>query len=145
MYPIQSCKFVGVVPPQVIQDNTSWTANAIDTLGWKHCLIIGYLGATDIAMAAASLTQSNDDSTYVAVTGSDYNSVSTLPSATADNTMFAWDIPIDGTLRRYLKPTLTAGNGAAGTYLTCIAVLSKGEDGPDTDAERGFAIDCVYV
>ena len=145
MVNVQRIKFAAVVPPGVIKDNASWTATTVDTKGWRHCLIVGQLGATDIAMAACKLTESDDDSTYTDVTGGDFSVSSTLPSATADNTFFAWDVKLTGTRKRYLKPTLTAGDGTAGTYLSVFAILSRGENAPYTDSGRGLAADCLVI
>lgn len=145
MVQVQRLKFVAVVPPGVIKDNTSWTATAVDTKGWGHCLIVGQLGATDIAMAACKLTESDDDSSYSDVTGGDFSVSSTLPTSTDDNEFFGWDVKLTGTRKRYLKPTLTAGDGTAGTYLSVFAILSRGGSQPYTDSTRGLTADCLVI
>src|SRR5690606_21053070 len=87
-------KFVSVTPPAAISDNATLTTGEIDTLGWDHLMIVVYLGAMDIAMAALSVTESDSSgSGHANVTGLVWGtstnidgSTSALPSATDDNT-----------------------------------------------------------
>lgn len=118
-------QFASVTPPGAILDDTSPTTVAVDTAGcdWVHFVV--YIGATDIAMAAFSvsesdtLTDANTLSSGSAVT--DANFTSGLPSANSDNTCWIISIPITGSRKRYLDVTLTAGNGSLGSYITCLA------------------------
>jgi len=63
-------------------------------------------------------------------------STSTLPSATDDNKFFCFDIDLKAR-ERFLEIVATAGNGAAGTFLTAWAVLSRGGEAPMTATQRG--------
>lgn len=135
MIPAQRQKFVSMTPPAAIVDNASYTTAEIDTIGWDYCQIVVYLGATDIAMAALAVTESDTSgSGHANVTGLIFGtstnidgSTSTLPSATDDNKFFIFDIDLRGR-KRYLDLTATAGNGTAGTFATAFAILSRGED-----------------
>lgn len=138
-------KLVSMIPPQAIKDNASWTCAAVDCRGFGHARIIVYLGATDIALAALTLTESDNDSDYSNVTGAIVGtsqaldgSASNLPSATDDNKFWIFDVDLRGR-KRYLKLTATAGDGTTGTYLTALAILSQPEVAPDTTAEMGAA------
>jgi hypothetical protein len=136
-------KFVAITPPGAIVDNTSWTTASIDTQGFKQCSIFVLFGAMDIAMVALKVQESNDDGSadaYADVTGLVYGATgfTALPSATADNTCFAFHVDLRGR-KRYLDVVATGGDGSAGTYMTAWAVLSRGETQPDTLAERGLA------
>jgi hypothetical protein len=143
----QNFKFVSVTPPAAIVDAGSYTTAAIDTAGYDYCTIIAYLGATDIAMAALKVQESDDSGMSGAadvtglVVGTSNNiagSTSALPSATDDNKAMCFEVKCGGDRKRYLDLVATAGDGTAGSYLTVFALLSKGEAVPVTAAERGF-------
>lgn len=144
MNPLQNTKLVSMTPPAAIVDNTSYTTAEIDTKGWDYAQIICYLGATDIAMAALKVTESDtsgsghaDVAGLVVGTSVDIDgTTSALPASTDDNKFVVFDIDLRGR-KRYLDVTATAGDGSAGTYLTAIALLSRGKESPQTVAERG--------
>jgi Tfp pilus assembly protein PilX len=149
MHGAQATKFVNVIPPAAIVDNASYTANVIDTLGYDYCVVNFHIGATDIAMAALKVQESDVKSNTTALTsGADVTglvfgtstdiagSTSALPTSTADNTIVRCEIDLTKR-KRYLLPVATAGDGAAGTYLSCTAELSRAEISPVTASERG--------
>src|SRR5436309_363988 len=105
MIQTQAHKIVNLTPPQAIVNGGSWTVAALDTLGWDYADIYLILGATDIALTVALLTESDDDSSYSTVSGSSYAvAPATLPSATDDNHVFAWHInKASGQRKRYHK------------------------------------------
>lgn len=140
----QKRKYVSVTPPQAIVDNASWTTAEIDTNGFAYCTFCVYLGATDIAMAALTVTESDTSgSGHANVTGLVFGtstntagSTSTLPSATDDNKFFLCQIDLRAR-KRYLDFTLTAGDGATGTYLAAWVELERAEIVPDSATEQG--------
>lgn len=134
---LQNTKLVGITPPAAIVDNAAFTTNSIDTKGFRYALVVVYFGAMDIAMAALKLRESDDDSTYSDVTGGDFSSAGTLPSATADNTFVAWFVDLKGK-KRYLDVNATGGDGTVGTFMTAFALLSNAEEFPNTATERGL-------
>ena len=139
-------KIVAITPPGAIVDNAGFTTAAIDTKGWAHLTVVVLFGAMDIAMAALKLQESEaSDMTGAAdisgtVGGTDF----TIPSSTSDNTMFAFHVDIKGSRSRYIDLVATGGDGAAGTYMTAFAILSRGQEYPNSAAERGFATE-VFV
>lgn len=136
MISTQNCKFVNVTPPAAIVDNASYTTNEIDTLGYDYCTIICSLGATDIAMAALKVQESDTSgSGYADITGATF--ASALPSATDDNKMYAFYIPLQGR-KRYLDLVATAGDGTTGTFMSAIAILSRAEQTPSSATARGL-------
>lgn len=143
MDPIQSIKRVGIVFPQAIVDNTDYVGSSgstpvsVDTKDYSVAAITVMLGATDIALAAFKVTESDDDSTYTDVPGLDWSSDSSLPSATDDNGIFTAFIDLTAR-KRYLQLTLTAGNGASGTFAVAWADLAKGDTHPTTATARGL-------
>jgi hypothetical protein len=146
MIAIQKTKIVGITPPAAIVDNAAFTTAAVDTKGWKHCRIIAYIGATDIAFAGMKVQECDTSGgSYADVTGAVFGtstntagSTSAVPSATDDDKFFCVDIPLNGTRKRFLDLVATGGDGTAGTYMTAFAILSIPESAPDTAAEEGF-------
>ena len=144
MNQLQNTKLVSITPPAAIVDNASYTTASIDTQGFDYMQVVVYLGATDIAMTALKLQESDTDGgSYADVTGLVFGtssniagSTSTLPSATDDNKFFVFDVDLRGR-KRYFDLVATAGDGTAGTFLTAFAILSRGKDQPVTAAERG--------
>ena len=140
----QDVKYVSVTPPAAIVDNASYTTAEIDTKDYDYATIVVYLGATDIAMTALAVTESDTaGSGHANVTGLVYGTstdidgnTSSLPSATDDNGFFIFEVDLRGK-KRYLDVTATAGNGAAGTFATILAILSRGRIGNDSIADTG--------
>jgi hypothetical protein len=145
MTPLQNVKLLNIVPPGAVNDNSLFTATAIDCRGFTFCRIDCLFGAMDIAMAGLKVQESDDDGSsdaYADVTGLVYGtstdiggSTSALPSATSDNKIFSFDIDLRPR-KRYLKLVATAGDGAVGTYMAAVAALAGAENSPDTAAER---------
>lgn len=137
----QEVKYLEVIAPQAIKDDASWTTSQIDTLGFDYCTVLVHIGATDIAMAALKIQESDTDgSNFSDVTGLIYGtstntdgSTSTLPAADADNTFAVFQIDLRGR-KRYLDLVATAGDGTSGTYASAVAILERAKDGPAGDA-----------
>ena len=137
-------KLVSITPPAVISDNATLTTAEIDTLGWSHLTIIVYEGATDIAMAALSVTQSDTSgSGHANITGLVWGtstnidgSTSALPSATDDNLFQVAQIDLKGK-KRYIDVTCTTGDGAAGSYVTILGILTRPQVSPTSASEAG--------
>lgn len=144
MNPLQNTKFVSMTPPAAIVDNTSYTTAEVDTKGWDYAQIYCYLGATDIAMAALAVTESDTTGSGHAnvtglVVGTSTNidgSTSALPTSTDDNKCMIFDIDLRGR-KRFLDLTATAGDGSTGTYMTAWCILSRGKEAPVSSSERG--------
>jgi hypothetical protein len=140
----QDVKFLSVTPPAVIVDNASLTTTEIDTLGWDYATYIVYMGATDIAMTALAVTESDvTASGHANVTGLIWatsanidGSTSALPTAGDDNTFQVAQINLVGR-KRFLDLTATVGDGTAGQYTAVLCILSRGKIGPNTVAESG--------
>lgn len=144
---LQQCKVVNVTPPAAIVNNAAFSTTTIDTKGYDSAVIYFALGATDVAMAALKLTESDDSGmsgaaditglVYGTSTNPDTATTSALPTGTDDNKVFAFFVDLKGR-KRYLDVSATAGNGSTGTYGSCIAVLYKSEQVPTTATGRGL-------
>ena len=129
---LQSAKYVNAIPPAAILDDASATAVAVNTQGYAQANFLISLGATDIAMTALKVQESDDDSSYADVTGAIFGTsadptgtTSSLPSATDDNKVFGIFVDLKGR-KKYLKLVATFGNGTAGGYCSAICVLTQG-------------------
>jgi hypothetical protein len=143
---LQNVKVVNVTPPAAIVDNASFATTTIDTLGFNKVAIYFSLGATDIAMTALKVQESDDSGMSGAadITGAVYGATGApaLPTATDDNKVFGFFIDLKGR-KRYLDVVATAGDGSAGTFGACIAELYNGNATSDDATERGLAANVI--
>lgn len=139
-----------VASPAAIVDDAAVACNVIDTKGYDYCRVLVTLGATDIATVALKVQESDVKSNTTALTsGADVTglvygtstniagSTSALPTSTADDKVYSFEIDLKGR-KRYLLPVITGGNGSAGTYYAAHALLSKQEVQATSAADRGF-------
>lgn len=142
--PLQQCKFINVLPPVAIKDNEAWTTTEIDCKGWDYLVVVFALGATDIALAALKIQESDTSgSGFADVTGLICGTSTTidgaksaLMSATDDNKITAFEIDLTKR-KRYIDLSATAGNGSAGSYAAAIGILYRAKDIPVSASERG--------
>jgi hypothetical protein len=128
-----NCKYVTIVPPAAIIDNDSATTTEVDTLGYDYAEIVLTLGATDIAMTALAVTQSDaTGSGHAAITGATFDGGTdiaggtlALPSATDDDQVCVFQINLEGK-KRFLDLTATFGDGTAGGFIAGACRLSRG-------------------
>lgn len=140
----QTAKWLNTTPPVAIVNNASALTTEIDTADWEYAEISVAIGASDIAMTALAVTESDSaGSGHANVTGLIFGtstnidgSTSALPSATDDNQLHIFQIDLRGR-KRYLDVTATAGTGSAGTFIAIQTRLSRGVEAPTTSAETG--------
>jgi hypothetical protein len=138
-------KVVAVTNPGAIVDNAAFTTATIDTLGFRYVTIIILLGALDVALAALKLREGDaaDMSDAADVEGADFSvAPATLPAATDDNKLVAIHVNLNGH-KRYLDLTMTGGDGAAGTYASVVAILSRASETPSSAEQRGYAQELI--
>lgn len=96
-------------------------------------------------MTALKVQESDDSGMSGAadITGLVYGAsgAAALPTASDDNKIFGFFVNLAGR-KRYLDVVATAGDGAAGTFATCYAVLYNG-DYPATATGRGLAANLI--
>lgn len=136
---LNAIKCFNAIPPTAIKDNTAWTSNVLDKQSVipqdaKGVLFIVQLGVTDKAMAALIVKQSPgiDSATALNATGlATVVDAATKPTATDDGLLALIYVPISKWTERYLQIQATAGNGTAGTYMSCLAIIdAPGASGP---------------
>ena len=130
---------------QAIVDNASYSSTVLDMQGSDGAAIYIRLGATDIALTALKVQESDtitDSTTLASATDiplADFSVAPlTLPSATDDNKWYGVYIPNVGNRKRYWNVLCTVGNGSLGGYVTAHALYGKIEV-PNTMTERGLA------
>lgn len=147
MNSLQNVKVVNFCPPGAVVDAADFITTAIDTAGFGKCAIFFSLGATDIAMGALKLQQSDDSGMSGAadITGAVYGAsgAPSLPSATDDNKVYAFHVSLQGK-KRYLDLVATAGNGSVGTYGSGIAILYNGTDFDPSNGDQNVG-GALYV
>jgi hypothetical protein len=115
-----------MILPQAILDNTTATSNVVDLAGSKYCYIKVQLGATDIAMTALRVQESDSISSGTALSsGTDITGLTyagSLPSSTDDNKTYLFAFPTEGR-KRYVNLVASVGDGSAGTFINADAIL----------------------
>jgi hypothetical protein len=143
---LQNVKVVNVTPPAAIKDNASFATTTIDTIGFNKVAVYFALGATDIAMTALKIQESDDAGMSGAadITGAVYGATGApaLPSADDDNKIFGFFIDLKGR-KRYLDVVATAGDGSAGTFGACTAHLYNSLTTEDNATLRGLAANLI--
>lgn len=140
---VPNAKWAQMIVPAAIVDNASATAVVVDTQGFDYAEIAFCLGASDIAMTALRVLESDDNSTNVNISGTIFGTAvdidgttTALPSNTDDNKIEVFNIDLRNR-KRYLQLVATAGDGSAGTYMTAICRLSRAKNAPITSAGMG--------
>ena len=113
---------------------------------FKVSYVYAALGATDIAMTALKLQESDTSGSGQAdITGLVYGTstntdgdTSALPTDAQDGLIFGFDVDLRGR-KRFLPLIATAGDGSVGSFLIALALLAREEDGAATAALRGCA------
>jgi hypothetical protein len=142
--PLQHVKYLSLIDPAAIVDDTDFSTNEIDTKGYDYATIIFQYGTSDIAMAELTVTESDssgsghEDVTGLIVGTSDNidGDTSSLPSATDDDELVVFEIDLRGR-KRYLDLVATAGDGSSGTYASAVCILSKANVVPLSVSDRG--------
>lgn len=144
MNPLQAVKYLNITPPAAAVDDASFVTAEIDRLGFDYCTIVCILGSIDATMAALKVQESDTSGAgFTDVSGTVFGTdkdideaTAALPIATDDNKIEVFQIDCRH-LKRYLDVVATAGNGAAGTFMCILAILSKAKEAPNTSAEAG--------
>lgn len=130
MLRLANVKVCGSLEPISLND-TAATTTSVDTQGCKEVLFIFILGATTIAMDELSLTESDDDSSFTAITGTTF----TDPGATSDGKIYTCHVDMTKNRKRYIKAVIDPG--AAATLLASVYITDKLDVAPISAATGG--------
>ena len=127
----QRSRKVTAIAPAAIIDNASATAAPIDTAGAEYAEIILQLGATDIAMTALKLQESDTSGgSYTDIPNANFSggkdtdgNTLALPSGTDDGQVCVFEGTLLGR-KRFLRVLATFGDGSAGGFIAGTARLS---------------------
>lgn len=145
MESLQGVKKGICVLPQVL-DNATATSYVIDTAGVDYVNIDVVIGATDVALTALKVqesdvaTNSTTLDTGADITGLVYGAsgAPALPTDTDDNKIFSFEINTQGR-KRYLQLVAVAGNGTTGVAIAAHYNANKVANQPLTNAGKGVA------
>ena len=146
MRSLPCAKTVGMISP-LLHDNVTATKVEVDTKDFKFARIVLYLGATDIALSALKLEESDSTGTgYSDITSTVFGTATdssgaatTLPSATDDGKFYHFDVDLRGR-KRFLRMVATAGDGSLGANMAAWCDLYGGSITPTNATSRGAAV-----
>lgn len=140
---LQLTKRARVIDPAAIVDDAAFTSRVIDKTDFPGCdyiEIVGYLGSIDAEMAVLKVVESDTKSSDTALGGSpaDVIDATTKPGADDDGAMFVFGIDLRKARKQFLQLQATAGDGAAGTFLTAWAVGRRLSESSPNAEHRGL-------
>jgi hypothetical protein len=142
MNELQQTMVLGAIFPAAIKNNAAFTSQVIDAADADYVEWHAMVGATDIAMAAFKVMESDTktDATTLGGTPAQVHDVAVKPGADDDNKVWIIGVTCRSPRKRYLQLQATAGNGTAGTYLAASAVIRKSGVRSSLAADRGAAV-----
>lgn len=131
MRPIQETKILPAILPGPIVDNAAFTSQVIDLNdieGAGYLEFLGQLGSIDTAMTTLKVMESDtkSDATTLGGVPTLVKDATAKPGAADDNQPFVFGVDLRSPRQRYIQLQATAGNGAAGTFLTALAIARPG-------------------
>lgn len=143
MLELQESKVLVAIPPAAIKDDAAFVSNVIDKqdiAGADYLEFLGVLGSIDADMATLKVMESDvkTDATTLGGVPTAVKDATTKPGATDDDKAFAIGVDLRQSRKRYLQLQATAGNGAAGTFLSAIAVATRMTQSSSNATTRGL-------
>lgn len=140
MKEVQQLEVFPAIPPTAIKDDAAFVSRAIDVADADYMEFHVNIGATDVAMAALKVMESDTltNATTLGGTPAEVVDVTTKPGATADDSIWIVGVKCHGR-KRYLQLQATAGDGTAGTFMAATAVVRRSGTRSSTAAARGVA------
>lgn len=124
--------------PQARINDSAAVCSAADRRGFDFAVVKLLLGANDVGLTVCKLQESNDNSTWTDIPGTDYTTDGTPPGGSDQNKLYIWDVDLRGRMR-YLRPALTVGDGTNGAFLAVLVSLGRAEHSPKDATSRGAA------
>lgn len=135
---MQGTKSVVILAPISI-NGTAATSLSLDCQGYKYAsiyFISGVIGAA--TFDELSLTESNDDSSYAAITGSAHVD----PLTTDEGMVWSWHLDCRKR-KRYIQAVIDPG--AVACLVACLGILSVAEQMPDSTTEAGLTYATIIL
>lgn len=138
---LQNTKLFNAIPPAAIKDNAAFSALVLDKTEFDQADYMEFivtLGSIDATMAVLKVMESDTktNDTTLGGTPTEVLDVTTKPGATDDDKVAVIGVDLTASRKRYLQLQATAGDGAAGTFLSAVAVVSRPQEGSSKAADR---------
>lgn len=138
MNTLDNIKFAKTLAP-ISANGGAYTCTAVDTLGFNHAHVVIMVGVIGADATGVKVTEcETSGGSYSDITGATF----TLTTATSAGTIHVCSIKLQKRMR-YLKLAATAGAGA--TLLGSVILLSRANQTPNTNAERGVEATVGWV
>ncbi len=149
MKELQNTHVEVAIAPAAIKDNAAFDSFVIDRNdfpGADYIEFIANIGSIDAEMAVLKVMESDTktDATTLGGTPALVKDSTTKPGATDDNKIVIFGIDLRKARERYLQLQATAGDGAAGTFLSAIAVATR-KINTSSDADERNALAAYYA
>ncbi len=141
MLPLQNIKIYNLTPPAAKVNNASVTVASLNCIGSDYATIIVSFGTIDIAATVCKLQESDDNSTWVDITG---GGMSPLPTSSDGTKQFVFFVDLKAR-KQYLNLVLTIGNGTTGAFVDVVAILSRLEQGVTDATGRNVKANCLIL
>ncbi|MEM6392516.1 MAG: hypothetical protein AAF797_07065 [Planctomycetota bacterium] len=127
--------YLNAIPPAEIKDDAAFVSNVIDlgtvqAAGADRLVFFVQLGSIDADLSVLKLVESDTltNATTLGGTPADVldalDQLTAAPGAADDSKLIRVELDLGSPRKRYVQLQATAGNGAAGTYLSALAVLT---------------------
>ena len=140
----QTIRYAQAIQPGPIVDNAAFTSVVVDTLGFEDVTFILSLGSIDAALAGLKVTESDTAGGAQTDVPTSAYAADELPGATDDGKLYGVHVVLINR-KRFLRLVATAGDGAAGTYASALALLTRPKTEPSDAASRGLAFDKTVI
>jgi hypothetical protein len=141
---LNTTKFFNALPPGVIKDDAAFVSNVLDKASVipndaKGVLFVCQLGTIDATAAVFRFMESDTqtNATTLGGTPAAVHDVTAKPGDADDNGIVLVYVPLSAWTEQYGQFQATAGDGAAGTYLSVLAIVDAPGDGAPTAAGLG--------
>lgn len=143
MHELQNCKVFPAIVPGAIKDDTAFTSLVLDKAdfaGADYLEFVGLLGSIDAEMALLKVMESDTKTNSTTLGGTPVlvKDATVKPGASDGSKPFVFGVNLRDSHERYLQIQATAGNGAAGTYLSVVAIASRPTNGSSDASPRGL-------
>src|SRR5579862_8050858 len=80
--------------PAARVNNNAASCAAVDRRGFDHATVKLLMGTNDVGFTVMKLQESDDNSTWTDIPGSDYSVSGTLPGSSDQNKLYLWDVDL---------------------------------------------------
>lgn len=143
MLELQESKIINLIPPAAIKDDAAFSSLVLDKNdldGADYVEFVGVLGSIDATMDTLKVMESDTLTNPTTLGGTPVlvKDATTKPGTDDDNKPFVFGIDLGKSRQRYLQLQATAGDGAAGTFLSAMAIAARPREAGSSATRRGL-------